>query len=354
MIRDLDSRINKITETENYMEQLQQITGNMFSIDKCYFTDLLKRVDVLERMIVPLLKQYFPTGHDIISKYIDIHSKYDVVQNSIVTRIKEPGKKSKKPAKEVKMVNHKYVGKDLFNSDWFNMIRELETKSNDLLESFDCSDYAKVEAVYKTDPMLHELKVFYGQPIDSPERLNALKNLNKVTNELIDVYTKPLYNIHKKVESNWGKLGNIFRDAMTKEDIIDMLEQFIICKYRCELTGNNKYYMKLFESIASSDKLNGSKFFRIVDSIDNSKLDKKSNVFAFSESIKNAIHSIANKDRPVEDIIAELQETMNIGDKPKVTEEAVTEEPEDLFADALTEEPIQMDIDDLLPDGLLN
>ena len=321
-MHDLESRINKITETDNYMEQLQQITGNIFTIEKPYFENLLKKVDTLNKMIIPTLLQYFEGKNEIIDRYEKISNEFNVVESSIQITIKKPGKKSKKGEKIREEINYDYVGKKLLESDWFNIIKELEKNSNDLLESFDTSDFSKVKESYDTDKMLLLSKTFYGIPIISPQKLSALKNINRITNEIIDLYTHPLYDVRKKIIANWSKLGNIFKGTESTDDIINMIEQFIICKYRCEITGSNKYYMKLFQNLFSGENsiehLEGSKVLRIVDSIDNDQLDKNSNVFAFSGAIKTALHAITNNEKTLEEALNEIKETM---EKTEETEE---------------------------------
>ena len=347
-MHDIDSKINRITETDNYMEQLQQITGNIFSIDREYFKDLLKKVDVLEKLIVPTLIQYFETDNiEIVQKYSKISSEFNVVESSISTITKKKSSKSlKKSSKEkkekiVEIINHKCIGKELMQSDWFNLIKELEQKSNDLLESFDTSSYEKVKEIYDNDKTLLTIKTFYEVPITSSQKLTSLKNLNKITNQIIDLYTQPLYDVKKKIKSNWSKLNNIFKDVGETEDIIKMLEQFIICKYRCEITGNNKYYMKLFQNLFtgdnSIDKMDGSKFLRIVDSIDTEQLKKGSNISKFSDAIKLAIHSMGNNEQTLEQALEQIRNIMD----PDENEKKANEEEKnkvDNMEDPLAEE----------------
>ena len=329
MIRDIDSKINRITETDNYMEQLQQITGNIFNIDKDFFKELLKKIDVLEKLILPSLNNYFENSNEeIIQKYIKISSEFNIIESSIITITKKRSKKSSKNKSEkvVEMINHDYIGKELLKSNWFKLIQELEQKSNDLLESFDTSSYEKVKEVYDNDKTLLNIKTFYDVPITSSQKLSSLKNINKITNQIIDLYTQPLYDVKKKIKSNWNKLGNIFKDCNETEDIINMLEQFIICKYRCEITNNNKYYMKLFQNLFtgdnSIDKMDGSKFLRIVDSIDTTQLKKGSNISKFSDAIKLAIHSIGNNEQTLEQALEQIRNIM----EPNENEQKVNEE----------------------------
>lgn len=339
MIRDIDQKINQITESENYMNQLQQITGNIFSIDRGYFENLLKKVDVLEKLLIPSLKQYFdPESNEIVERYEKIKSNFNIVESSIQTVVKK-SKKSKKPEKTVEIINHDCIGANLLKSEWFIAIKEIEQKSNDLLESFDTSSFEKVQEVYKSDKTLLTLKVFYGVPITSPQKLSALKNINKITNEIIDLYTQPLYDVKKKIKSNWSKLNGIFKDIGTMDDIVKILEQFIICKYRCEITGNNKYYMKLFQNLFSGenavDELNGSKFLRIVDSIDTEQLKKGSNIAKFSDAIKLAIHSVGNNEQTLEEALEQIKNIMET--KKESPEEQEEKEKVEKMDDPLAE-----------------
>lgn len=326
MIRDFDSKINKLTDSVNYMDQLQQITGNLFSIDKEYFEDMLKKVDVMEKLIVPSLIQYFEDPEtEIIKRYQKISSEFNVVESSIMLVEKKRGRKSKKPSKTVEIVNHDCIGEKLLKTEWFCVLKELEQKSNDLLEAFDSSDYSKVKAVYDSDKTLLTIKTFYGVPITSSQKLSALKNINKITNQIIDLYTHPLYDVNKKIHNNWTKLGNIFKDIGETDEIIKMLEQFMICKYRCEITGNNKYYMKLFQSIFQGEnavaQIDGSKFLRIVDSVDMSQLSDNANLSKFADSIKTIIKSMSTGEKTLEESLECVKGIFGDDDIKEISEE---------------------------------
>lgn len=326
MLRDFDSKINKLTDSVNYMDQLQQITGNLFSIDKEYFEDMLKKVDVMEKLIVPSLTQYFEDPEtEIIKRYQKISSEFNVVESSIMLVEKKRGRKSKKPSKTVEIINHDCIGEKLLKTDWFCILKELEQKSNDLLEAFDSSDYSKVKAVYDSDKTLLIIKTFYGVPITSSQKLSALKNINKITNQIIDLYTHPLYDVNKKIHNNWTKLGNIFKDIGETDEIIKMLEQFMICKYRCEITGNNKYYMKLFQSIFQGEnavaQIDGSKFLRIVDSVDMSQLSDNANLSKFADSIKTIIKSMSTGEKTLEESLECIKGIFGDDDIKEISEE---------------------------------
>ena len=336
-MHDIDSQINKLTRTSNYMDQLQVITGDIFTIDKEFLEQQLKKVEVLEKMIIPTLEQYFEGKSELIEKYLEISTKFNVVENTLQTVLKKPGKNSKKKPREVKVINHDCVGEKLIKSPWFELIKEMEQKSNDLLESFDTSSFEAVKAVYDSDPNLLEIKTFYKVPIHSPKQLSSLKNLHKILNEIIDLYTKPMYNIRKKIEANWFRLKNVFRDPETNPEIVTMLEQFIICKYRCAITGNNKYYMKLFSDLfdgtEETQAIEGSKFLRILDSIDENQLKDNSNIIAFSKSVKMAIEAMESKEKPLEEILEDIKNTLSKSQEMKEPIEEVDDPLGDVLED---------------------
>ena len=95
-MHDIDSQINKLTRTSNYMDQLQVITGDIFTIDKEFLEQQLKKVEVLEKMIIPTLEQYFEGKSELIEKYLEISTKFNVVENTLQTVLKKPGKNWRK------------------------------------------------------------------------------------------------------------------------------------------------------------------------------------------------------------------------------------------------------------------
>ena len=56
--------------------------------------------------------------------------------------------------------------------------------------------------------------------------------------------------------------------------------------------------------------MNGSKFLRIVDSIDTNQLKKGSNIAKFSDAIKLAIHSVGTNEKTLEEALEQIKNIM--------------------------------------------
>ena len=326
-MHDIDSQIDKITGQSDYMAQLKAITGNIFDIDKDYLKVQIQKILQYEKLLLPCLINYLGESHPKCIEYSQLSSSLDIA-GTIKQIIKKGSKKSKKEHKKkdrvVEIIDHSLIGKDMLNHPWFLFIKETEFKSDDLLNSFDTSSFENVKIAYQTDPGLLDIKVLYGVPIGTSAQLSALKSINKITKEIIDIYTRPMYDIKKKIINNWSKLHNVFRDEGMTDNIQNILVSFIVCKYRCEITGNSKYYMTVFKEVVEDGKLGdieGSRFIRFIDSIDLGMLTNSPKVVNFTKVVKTAIEALDDKSRPIEDILNEIQKNFEQTDADANSEE---------------------------------
>lgn len=142
----------------------------------------------------------------------------------------------------------------------------------------------------------------------------------------------PMYDVRATINSHWSEIDRIFRTKafqQTKmaspEDIVNILHQFIVAKYRSTITGNNKHYVKLFldtvgnESVSNMD---GARFMEIMDAIDLEKLDKKDKVYKFAMGAKTAMERIANNENITPDILREFDTMFNDGNEEEATNES--------------------------------
>ena len=112
-------------------------------------------------------------------------------------------------------------------------------------------------------------------------------------------------------------------------DIVNILHQFIIAKYRSTVTGNNKHYVKLFLDTVGSESISnmdGARFMEIMDAIDLDRLNKRDKVYKFALGAKSAMQRIANNENVTPEILKEFdtmfnddEETETTADSPEAT-----------------------------------
>ena len=141
----------------------------------------------------------------------------------------------------------------------------------------------------------------------------------------------PMYDVKSTINSHWNQIEKIFKSQAfqqaglaSADDIIIILTQFIIAKYRATITGNNKHYIRLFFDTVGNDSLadmDGARFLEIMEAIDLDQLDKSDNVYKFASSAKIAMKKIANNEAITPDILKEFDEIFNSPSKTETEEQ---------------------------------
>ena len=343
-MHDIDAQISKISGQENYMEQLSKITGNIEQIDmEMYHEKHTKMVNCDTNIKILLNKIKSET--DSIDNYRNTYEKessaLNIKEKTFGFKEKKKSKKSadepEKPPQEIVMNGYRPM--DLVKTEWFKCVKHMEKDINKFLieifpvneESKDTYDkdvstktFPELEAEYKKHPELRDIKTALDCKVDSPVIFTSLLLLKRYCKIIINILLMPMYDVKKTINSHWTQIDKIFKTKAFQQtqiasptDIVNILHQFIIAKYRATITGNNKHYVKLFLNTVGSENISnmdGARFMEIMDAIDLDKLDKKDKVYKFALGAKTAMEKIAANENITPDILKEF-DTMFDDDK---------------------------------------
>lgn len=362
-MHDVDSVISSVSGKQNYMESLEKITGNIMFIELELFKNRMSRISELETVLkdaLNIMKISFKSDefNTIYNTYMTQSDLINIKNNCTEMKTRKLSKKAKKQGKKpkppIEIVSENYKPQNIIKTEWWKSIKHLEKNANKLIEELgidkNTPSYTNLKKIYSDHPEYRELKYYYGIFIENEKQFESLVNIYKFSNSIIEIMLTPMYDIKKTINSNWSKIERIFKSnafANTEyakaENIINMLEQFIIAKYRSNITGSQKHYMKLFmeivgdEAIASSD---GARFMEIMDSIDTDKLNKKDNVYKFATAAKTAMKKIAemkndNNPQTTDELIRDLTKLFDNTEQSKeqLQLEDTTTENADILSD---------------------
>jgi hypothetical protein len=162
--------------------------------------------------------------------------------------------------------------------------------------------------------------------------------IKRACKDIINILLVPMYDVEQTIHSHWNQIDRIFKNktfqqhaqGVSPTDVIRILHQFIIAKYRADVTGNNKHYVKLFfgtigdETMANMD---GARFMEIMDSIDMSAFNKDDKVYQFATNAKVIMQKIANNETLTPKMLEEITQMMDMGDLVKDVSENAGEKP---------------------------
>ena len=336
-MHDTDALIQNITGSKNYVKELEKVTGNIEMIDMNYFKNINKSNMDADYNIRKLL-----TMPDIsISKeFFTLSIAQDFIHAIETHELKS--KKSKK-TKVKQIIAERFKPKQFINSDYFKIVKRIEKTCNNLIESYSSNNKFNIESVnniIKTNPELMETKNLFGKKLLTEDDCNIVTELKKHCHIIIDNYMLPMYDLRNTMIRNWHVLDPLFSKGnmkvkditISQNEVQDMLYLFMIAKYRCTITENNKYYVKLFmklinnvttdnnvdsnnyvESAESSiGKMDAARFLELLDTINFDAIDKKQTVYKFASQAKNIISKIVNKKEgeSMENIMSEVTELL--------------------------------------------
>ncbi len=351
-MHDIDAQISKISGQQNYMESLQQITGNIMTVDMTMYKEKVRKISAADFNMNVLLKRLVDSdtaNHTILEVQADYLAKSTAINIKDGVFVMKQ-RKNKEP-KEVIAPMH--LPSELVKSEWFKSVKHIEKEINKSLnkiftENVKPSDrkWETVQANHSAHPELVELETVYDVKLENEDIFKWFTQLQKCANVIINNLMIPMYNVRATIEKHWDKIGNIFKtkafsriDQMSQQagngsiglnDIMTMLEQFIIAKYRATVTGNNKHYAKLFLSAIGNEdvsSMDGARFLEIMDTIDLDKLDKNETVYKFAVAAKSTMKKIVNNENfNAEEMIQEMNQLFNDDVPPESEGEMVTEE----------------------------
>lgn len=343
MLHDTDAILNKITGSNDYAKELEKLTGNIEGINMEYFEGVIKSVNESDAKIRTNIKNIPNIGKEFFK--LSIESGL----NEPIEVIKKKSKKSDK-IKIKKNINQKLKPKTFIKSPYFKMVKKLEKTCNNLYEAYNLNKGLEgMQEILKTNPDLMETKNFFDYKLKDTEDINMIITIKKEANNIISLYMLPMYDLMQTMNKNWHLIDNLFNSMVSDisvSEVKDMLYLFMLAKYRCTITENDKYYMKLFMSIIGKEntedttegnakkligEMDAARFLELLDTINIENIDNKETVYKFATQAKEIIRRIVNKKEgeTMEDIMQDVGKMFNINkdseeseDKKEVIESA--------------------------------
>ena len=354
-MHDIEAQISRISGQQNYMEQLQKITGNIEFVDMDMYHDKHNKLVNCDSNIKKVLRKMLEDTDSIDT----IKSLYDKESNTLNLKDNTFGlyvkksKKSKKQKKPREIINNGYRPIDLVKTEWFKLIKRMEKDIHKFLievfpdtsQSTNVNDgsntdslpnvqlnnkskldvesktFADLEHEYKLHPELLDIKTALDCKINTNKLFTSIIMIKKFAKIIINILLTPMYDVKKTIHSHWSEINRIFKTKafqQTKltspDDIIEILYQFIIAKYRATITGNNKHYVKLFLDTVGNENvsnMDGARFVEIMDAIDLDKLNKKDKVYQFALGAKSIMQRIVNNENITPNILKEFDNMFN-------------------------------------------
>ena len=354
-MHDIEAQISRISGQQNYMEQLQKITGNIEFVDMDMYHDKHNKLVNCDSNIKKVLRKMLEDTDSINN----IKTLYDKESNALNLKDNTFGlyvkksKKSKKQKKPREIINNGYRPIDLVKTEWFKLIKRMEkdihkflievfpdtsqntdTNNNINTDSIpniqlnnkskldvESKTFADLEHEYKLHPELIDIKTALDCKINTNKLFTSIIMIKKFAKIIINILLTPMYDVKKTIHSHWSEINRIFKTKafqQTKltspEDIIEILYQFIIAKYRATITGNNKHYVKLFLDTVGNENvsnMDGARFVEIMDAIDLDKLNKKDKVYQFALGAKSIMQRIVNNENITPNILKEFDNMFN-------------------------------------------
>lgn len=348
-MHDIDAQISKISGQANYMEHLQKITGNIMNVDMAMYhekhTKMVNCDANIRKVLAKILKEdsAIQPVHD---EFLKLSTELDLEHKTFYMHQKKSNK-SKKVHAPKEMIAQGYKPSDLIKTPWFHQVKHMEKAVQKFLvevfpanpdpnikTEYEKKTYEELNKEFTEHPEMVDIKTILDVRITSKPIFELFKLLKRFTKIIINILMLPMYNVKQTIQSHWNQIEKIFKTQAFKdsgiasaEDIILILTQFIIAKYRATITGNNKHYIKLFFDTVGNDSLadmDGARFLEIMEAIDLDQLDKTDNVYKFASSAKIAMKKIANNEAITPDILKEFDEIFN--SPSKAEQQAESEE----------------------------
>ena len=340
-MHDIDAQISKISGQSDYMEHLQKITGNIMNIDMEMYHEKHQKMVNCDSNIKKVLLKLVKEDEKILPlqvRFEQLSNQLNIAEKTFYTYIKK-STKSKKEHKPKEVISPGYKPSELIKTDWFHEIKHMEKNVQKFLtEMFPIPptpegqqppkiDYEKktweeLETEFATHPELMDIKTIYDVRVANKSIFELFKLMKRFSKIIINILMLPMYDVKKTIESHWLQIEKIFKNKtfqdatnMTKpDDIVLILTQFIIAKYRATITGNNKHYVRLFFDAVGNDSfanMDGARFLEIMDSIDLDKLDKSDSVYKFAMTAKTTMQKIAHNEAITPDLLKQFDEIFN-------------------------------------------
>lgn len=339
---DIDAHLAKLSGEQNYMNSLKQITGDIWDINMDFWKPKSEQICKCNNNIMKLLT-YLSNVHakkDAI-KYKEIIETKDAFEKEY-NKMDMENKALEKDKKDRYHVGFDYRGDKIVKTEWFSQIRKLEKAVTEYLGDIldknymkDITDFKKmvsttvlaVNAVLAKHPEFKEIKKILGCEV-TESNIESFVQIKEFCTIIINNYMYPMYDIKKKIMNNYDKLDKIFKTKgaqqklgiqIATEEVVSILERFIVAKYRKEITGNSEHYTKLFMSIVGDDsisEMSGPRLLELMDSINLDLIQSNKNAYKFANGAKSMIKKLVSGDSiSAEESIKEIRNLFEEGEK---------------------------------------
>lgn len=373
-MHDIDAQIARISGQQNYMAQLSKITGNIESIDMNMFHEKHTKLVHCDSNIRTILKRMADEDNAIQ----EVCAAYQQLSEALDIEHKTFGMYQKKNRTPREIINNGYKPMELVKTPWFKQVKTIEKEINKFLTEvfptegapsavrdaategspsaakdaatetktetkptrlvdLNTVKFADLEKEYADNPQLSTIKTVFGAHITTNSLFTALMLIRRFTKIIINILLVPMYDVKGTIESHWSEINRIFKtkafqqnaganNNISPTDIVNILHQFIVAKYRATVTGNNKHFVKLFLDTLGNENvsnLDGARFMEIMDSIDLDKLNKKDKVYKFAVGARKAMTHLASSEHVTPELLQEFDAMF--ADEPEQTEQTNTE-----------------------------
>lgn len=354
---DIDAHIAKLSGRQDYMTSLKQITGDVKDLNMDFWKPRSERIVSCNNNIMKLLtylakvyeKRDANKYKDLIKVKNDYETEYNLMKlekNALIT-----DKKGRLH------VEYDYRPENIIKSKWFSQLKDIEKTinkyvvdvlgKNHFLNQTDLdkfiSDLCKeINGVLEKHPDFIDIKKIYGCEVNiTANTLESFMRLREYATLIINIYMYPMYDVKKKIFSNYGKLDKMFKtkgakqmlqgNNVTTNEIITILEQFIVAKYRKEMTGDAGHYANILMTLIGDEdvsSLSGPRLLELIDNIDFNIINSNKNAYKFATEARDMIKKLINGEKMnVEEAVRDVKRLFQENEeKPRVEE--VEEDPE--------------------------
>jgi hypothetical protein len=370
-MHDIDNQISRIVGEQGYMKQLEKITGDIFSVDKEVYVRNLDKIKKCQANIRIALDNIYKDTTKIqrvrdefyslivdfsdekifIVKEKKLSKKGKKIKDKQASKSTESAKPAKPDAPKLK-INQDYKPTSLYALPWFKNIKRIEkTVNNGLKKLFpdvqlesdvDKKSYNDVKDIFKSHPELIDIYEILDVQLTSEVIYNSFKFIKKFANIIVNTVLNPWYDVKRKISSNEAFINKVFKDKTalidnaTTDDIINILTNFMIAKYRSTVTGNNKHFVKIFMDVVGSGTLStidGGRFLEIVEAIDLEQLHDKDSAYKFATTAKAIMEQVAKGETVTPEVMKKIDELF-------VTKPTKVESKEEIVTDAPIDDPL--------------
>ncbi len=358
-MHDFDNVINSVSGQTDYMESLTKIIGNIQHIDIDMYKSARDTIVRHEQTLHKLIEKYEEdklNNTELKKKfdeYLQESEKMDMAHKSVIWYKKKVGKKTSqknrdKPARE--RVADEYFPRMLVKTQWFQAVKHFERSAGKLLVSLNYDkektmdeNWTAIDKMLSEDANQRDIQTWHDYKLMTKKDLVSMILIKETCLKILDPLLLPMYDHKATIAKNWHLVANVFNanTEMTPALVQDVLAKFTVARYRCEIFGTTKYYMKLFGDVLNSPTvmnengdLDGSKFMEVIDSINLDKFDKSANTYKFITAATPIMRKLVdpNCNESMEDILKQINEAIQPKEEQKAPEtNEVNEENADIF-----------------------